>query len=91
MTCVPILNPIPGYKTVDGVKVPRRKVVGYYCFNPWFRLRLEDGRYIFMDWHHYMGPHFFYDRNLTRIVESWWEDEMICEALDWFTGRGERA
>lgn len=91
MTCIPILNPIAGYKTVDGVKKPRRKVTGYFCFNPTFRLRLGDGRYVFMDWHRYCGPNFFYDRDLNRIVQSWWEDELICKALDWFIERGERA
>ena len=57
----------------------------------WFRLRTSDGRYVFMDWHHYLGPTFFRDRSANRLIDKWWEDAGICEALDWFLHRGNRA
>ena len=56
-----------------------------------FRLRLLDGRYVFMDWHNYLGPLFYKDRGATREIELWYEDDMICEALDWFVRRGRKA
>lgn len=61
------------------------------CTSPWFRLRLDDGRHVFMYWHSYLGPAFYPDRNQARMIDGWWEDEAICRALDWFIGRGHRA
>ena len=61
------------------------------CTSPWFRLRLDDGRHVFMDWHHYCGPTFYRDKNQNRVIDEWWEDPLICKALDWFTLRGNRA
>lgn len=57
----------------------------------YYRLRLLDGRYIFMEWHNYLGPIFFKDRAGTIEVESWWEDELLCEACNWFHRRGCKA
>ena len=61
------------------------------CFNPSYRLRTDDGGYVYMEWHHYCGPAFYKDKRLTKEVEEWWENEYICKALDWFIHRGERA
>jgi hypothetical protein len=61
------------------------------CVSPNFRLPLEDGRRVFMEWHSYLGPTFFHDRARSCINETWYEDPLICKALDWFTGRGCRA
>ena len=58
------------------------------CFTPWHRLRLSDGRYVFMDYHHYLGPTFYRDRLQRRSIEDWYEDNFICDALDWFCKRG---
>lgn len=60
-------------------------------FSPCYRLPLADGRRVFMEWHSYFGPAFYHDRARNRIIDNWWEDERICQALDWFQGRGERA
>jgi len=56
-----------------------------------FRLRLSDGRYVFMEWHRYLGPEFFHDRWLERPFGKWWDDIEINEALDWFVQRGMKA
>jgi len=62
------------------------------CFSAgWFRLRLASGGYIYMDWHRYLGPTFYSDRAGNRYIDEWWENPEICEALDWFQNRGNRA
>ena len=61
------------------------------CATPSFRLRLEDGGYVFMSWHDYCGPTFFHDKNETRVVEEWWDNQLICDILGWFLERGNRA
>lgn len=58
------------------------------CVSPSFRLPLEDGRRVYMDWHSYCGPTFFKDKNLGKVLDYWWEDDLICKALDWFIKRG---
>lgn len=42
-----------------------------------YRLRLNDGRYIFMTWHPYCGPTFFRDKYESRWIEDWYEDKQI--------------
>ncbi len=64
---------------------------GIVCWSPTYRLRLEDGRYVFMDWHKWCGPTFYRDRDLYREIEEWWNDTAICKALEWFQKRGEKA
>lgn len=64
---------------------------GIVCTSPFYRLPLADGRRIFMDWHNYCGPTFYHDRASRREVADWWEDSLICAALGWFQGRGNRA
>lgn len=61
------------------------------CTNRVFRLRLNDGRYQYMEWHDYLGPVFWNDRNCTKETEKWWEDPDITDALDWFQRRGKKA
>ncbi len=56
-----------------------------------YRLPLADGRRVYMEWHSYLGPSFYYDRIRNRMIEEWWEDKKICEALIWFQNRGEKA
>lgn len=56
-----------------------------------YRLRLADGTCVYMDWHDYCGPTFFKDRDGERMIEDWWENQLIVDALDWFTGRGHKA
>jgi hypothetical protein len=64
---------------------------GIFCYSPRYRLRLLDGRYIWMDWHSYLGPTFFRDREMKREIKDWWDDPNIGHALDWFIGRGCKA
>lgn len=56
-----------------------------------YKLPLSDGTRIFMDWHHYCGPTFYYDKVGNREIKTWWENSLICDALDWFIKRGEIA
>lgn len=91
MPCYPIYAR-PGYRTQpDRTKRIIRKISGFICVSPDFRLRLDDGRHVFMTWHHYCGPNFYHDRSLCREILDWWEDKSICAALDWFQGRGNMA
>lgn len=55
------------------------------------RLRLSDGTCVFMDWHVWCGPAFFKDRDNRRMLDEWWENPLIVDALDWFIARGHRA
>lgn len=55
---------------------------------PTYRLRLEDGRHVFMLYHSYCGPMFYRDRALVREIRDWWEDAAIDRALTWFIRRG---
>lgn len=64
---------------------------GYVCVSPFFRLPLADGTRVFMSWHNYLGPMFFRDRDERREIEDWYDNPLICDALEWFTGRGCRA
>lgn len=64
---------------------------GFICFQPSHRLRLADGRRVFMEWHNYLGPTFYRDAAMQRIWEDWYEDPAVCDALDWFTGRGNKS
>lgn len=61
------------------------------CMAPFFRLPLADGGRVFMDWHSYLGPTFYRDKASCRVIEDWYENPLICQALDWFTGRGNKA
>lgn len=56
-----------------------------------YRLRLNDGRYIYMSWHPYCGPTIFKDKHETRWIENWYEDEQIVDAVNWFVNRGKKA
>lgn len=58
------------------------------CSSPSYRLRLDDGRYVFMSWHHYSGPFFYKDKLEQREIENWYEDDLICRALSHFIKRG---
>ena len=56
-----------------------------------YKLRLLDGRRVFMEWHHYFGPFFYFDRYLMKDIDDWHKDEFLCRAVEWFQGRGEKA
>jgi hypothetical protein len=58
------------------------------CVSPLYRLRLLDGRYIYMAWHRYLGPTFYRDRLEQRMLDDWWQDALICRAVEWFQNRG---
>lgn len=65
---------------------------GYICGVPLlFRLPLADGGRLFMEWHNYHGPTFFRDRQCVREIQDWWDNPLICDALDWFCKRGNKA
>jgi hypothetical protein len=60
----------------------------HISISPQYRLRLLDGRYVYMAWHNYCGPEFYHDKHENRLYEDWWKDPLICRALEWFQGRG---
>ncbi len=64
---------------------------GTITYSNRYRLRLADGTCVFVDYHDYLGPQIFRDRNGYREIEEWWDNPLMCDALDWFTGRGKRA
>lgn len=64
---------------------------GIVCSSPSYRLRLNDGRYVFMSWHRFYGPEFYYDKAEQRQIAAWWDDTDIINAINWFTERGQRA
>lgn len=64
---------------------------GIICVNRGYRLRLLDGRYLYMEWHHFCGPTFYEDRAWAREIPLWWNDPIICRAVEWFCDRGHRA
>lgn len=65
--------------------------LGIVCVSPLYRLRLLDGRYIYMSWHNYLGPTVYADKYERRMIDDWWQDSLICRAVEWFQQRGERA
>lgn len=71
------------------IDMPISRVI--VCHNRFFRLRLDDGRHVFMEWAAVGGPWFYRDRAMLREIPEWWEDMAICRALDWFFERGKRA
>jgi len=54
------------------------------------RLRLADATCVFMEFHDYLGPMFFRDKNFTREIVDWYENENIINAFEWFQKRGNR-
>lgn len=58
---------------------------------PFFRLRLADGTCVFLEWHNYVGPTFYRDRACVRSIDEWYDNPLICAALDWFIERGKKA
>ena len=63
----------------------------HISFSWLYRLRLSDGTCVFMLWHDHCGPEFFCDRYEKRPIESWWDNELICDQLKWFCDRGKVA
>lgn len=63
---------------------------GVVCWSPVYRLRLADGRRVFMEWHSHLGPSIFHDRACRRVFCDWYDDPMICDALEWFIDRGRK-
>lgn len=59
---------------------------------PTYRLRLDDGTYVFMVFHRVMGVMGFYrDKAERREITDWFNNPLICKAFDWFCNRGNRA
>lgn len=63
----------------------------HIAFSKAYRLRLEDGTYVFMAWHWFCGPTFYHDRAERRIYDEWYENPQVCRALEWFIKRGKKA
>jgi len=55
------------------------------------RLRLSDATCVFMEFHDYLGPTFFRDKECRREIVMWYANEKIIDAFEWFQKRGNRA
>lgn len=55
------------------------------------RLRLLDGSYVYMEWHSYAGPIFYKDKDGKRVIDKWWENDLLVHIQDWFINRGKVA
>lgn len=64
---------------------------GIMCFRRIYRMRLDDGRHVWMEWHSFFGPSVYRDRDCNREIVNWYDDLMICAAIQWFIDRGEVA
>jgi len=83
---------VPVHNSLGVIKVPCISFKDMtICTIPCFRLRLTDGRYIYMEYHHYLGPNFYRDRKNIRFIEQWWDDPYIVESFEWFESRGKKA
>lgn len=60
---------------------------GIVSYQKSYRLCLEDETCVFMDWHWWCGPIFYRDKTSTRMIDDWYENKLIVNALDWFIGR----
>lgn len=79
MPCIPMANAAGRVTTI-------------VCFSQGpYRLRLSDGRHVYMEWHKVLGPTLYRDRLCSREIEDWWEDDAICDAIVWFQKRGHKA
>lgn len=70
------------------------ELIGFVCGGARgpFRLRLEDGGYVYMLWHNYMGPIFYKDKLCYyREITDWYENPVLCTAYEWFVNRGKKA
>jgi hypothetical protein len=49
---------------------------GIICVNPWGRLKVGN-RYVWVDFHPYCGPSFYWDRDMAKTYEPADENDMI--------------
>lgn len=66
------------------------KVTGIIHYSSHYRLRTKSGGYFYMTWHDYLGPVVYYDKYCNRENENWFDDEGICDSIEWFQKRGKR-
>jgi hypothetical protein len=64
MTCIPLRR-----RKAD-------KLSGFICISPIYRLKVC-GKYIFMEWHSYLGPTFYTDRAFEKEYIPQGEDDVI--------------
>lgn len=64
---------------------------GIICVPKIQKLRVADGRHIWVENHYWSGLMVFQDRHCIREYQNWWEDPLISQAITWFTSRGDRA
>lgn len=58
------------------------------CSGKNIRIRTRCGRYFFVQTWHMLSPEVYFDRNMTRPVNKWYNDDDICSSINWLTNRG---
>lgn len=67
MTCLPLTD------------TKGKRVVGFVCIANHFE-RLSRG--IYLEWHNYLGPSFYSDKDYSKPIEDWWENPRIVELFN---------
>lgn len=58
---------------------------GIICFSPWGRLKLGN-RYVWVDFHEYCGPTFFWNSDMTKMYEPVDDNDPIWAVFEvWLT------
>lgn len=55
-----------------------KRRIGFICCSHVHYL----GRGIWMEWHSYLGPTFFSDKNCQKWIEDWYERPRIVDAFE---------
>ena len=55
-----------------------KRRVGFICWSPVHHL----GRGVWMEWHHYLGPTFFHDKNCQKPMDDWYEHPRVVALFE---------
>ena len=52
--------------------------VGFFCWSPVHHL----GRGVWMEWHSYLGPTFFHDKDCRKPMDDWFERPRVVALFE---------
>ena len=55
-----------------------KRRVGFICWSPVHHL----GRGVWMEWHSYLGPTFFYDKDCRKPFDDWYMNPRVVALLE---------